>query len=122
MLPIKNLLIVLLGLIFTFQLKAADVLASDTSQSYSIELAQKDISRGNIKFLIWSGIASKHYEGDKPFEKKYNVNYYQFGCVLPLNISLAAYNKVVANYLDAKYGKAWRKDVRKDVILEDGRM
>ncbi|RZK01600.1 MAG: hypothetical protein EOO43_24240, partial [Flavobacterium sp.] len=110
----KNLILVFLSLFFANDLSATDTITSDTSKSFSIEMAQKDIIKGNVKFLIWSGIASRHYDGDKPFEKKYNIKYFQFGCVLPPNISIADYNKVVANYLDDKYGTAWRKEVRKE--------
>lgn len=115
----KTTIIILISFFFINDLKAADILTSDTSKSYSIKLAQSDIEKGNVKFLIMGGFASKHYEGDKPFEKKYKIKYYQFGCVLPESISIADYNKVVANYLDGKYGKGWRKEVRKDVVLED---
>lgn len=115
----KNIIFVLLSLFFANELSAADVTTSDTSKSYSIKLAQADISKGKIKFLVRGGFAPKHYEGEAVFEKKYKIKYYQFGCVSPESISIADYNKVVANYLDGKYGKRWRKEVRKDVVLED---
>lgn len=113
----KTTIILLLSFFFTNHLIAADILTSDTRKSYSINFAQADIKKGNVKFLIMGGFASKHYEGDKPFEKKYKIKYYQFGCVLPSNISIADYNKVVADYMDGKYGKAWRNEVRKDVVM-----
>jgi len=115
----KNIIFVLVSLFFANELSASDVTTSDTSKSYSIKLAQTDISKGKIKFLIRGGFAPKHYEGEAVFEKKYKIKYYQFGCVLPESISIADYNKVVANYLDGNYGKGWRKEVRKDVVLED---
>jgi len=117
----KNIIFVFLCLFFVIQSKGADAMLSDTSKSYSIKLAHTDISKGKIKLLIMGGFAPKHYEGEAVFEKKYKIKYYQFGCVLPESISIADYNKVVANYLDGKYGKGWRKEVRKDVVLEDVR-
>lgn len=117
----KNILFLIISLLFANQLKAEEALVSNTSKSYSIKLARTDISKGKIKFLIMGGFAPKHYQGEAVFEKKYKINYYQFGCVLPESISITDYNKVVASYLDGKYGKVWRKEVRKDVVLGDVR-
>ena len=117
----KNIFFLIISLLFANQLKADDLILTDTSKSYSIKLAQTDISKGKIKFLIMGGFAPKHYQGEAVFEKKYKIKYYQFGCVLPESISIADYNKVVASYLDGKYGKVWRKEVRKDVVLGDVR-
>ncbi|MDN3587605.1 hypothetical protein QWY86_13065 [Pedobacter aquatilis] len=117
----KAITIILLSFLFTNQLKAADVVNADTTISHSIKLAQSDIKKGNIKFLIMGGFAPKHYKGENLFAKKYGIKYYQYGCVLPASISIVHYNKVVANYMDGKYGKGWRKEVRNDVVMEDVR-
>ncbi|RYG08430.1 MAG: hypothetical protein EOO07_25655 [Chitinophagaceae bacterium] len=65
----KNIIFVLLSLFFANELSASDVTTSDTSKSYSIKLAQADIGKGKIKFLIMGGFAPKHYEG-KRFSKR----------------------------------------------------
>ena len=89
--------------------------AVDSTKIYSIKLASADLKKGAVKFLIRGGIVSTRVKGQEVFEKKYNIHYYDFGCVMPSNISIEDYNKIVANYMDRKYGKGWRKEVRKDI-------
>ena len=50
------------------------------------------------------------------FEKKYNIEYYDFGCTPPNEECVIQYNKTIFANLDKKYGRKWRKEVRKDVI------
>ena len=78
--------------------------------------ALKDISEGKIQFLLSGGIAPVIYSSDKEFTKKYNVSFYEYGCEAISNKSLKKYNTVVAKYLDKKYGKSWRDEVRNDLI------
>ena len=111
----KNILILLMSLVFAGKVKAA-VKVTDTTKIYSIKLAQKDLRKGNIKFLLQGGIVSTYKKGQEVFEKKYKIKYSDLGCVMPNNLSIADYNKTVALYMDKKFGLGWRVDVRKDVI------
>ena len=78
--------------------------------------AQKDIKSGKPMLLLSGGIAPVSSPRDDYFEKKYTVKYHDFGDT-PQNVKCsAAYNKVVIEFLDKKFGKSWRKDVRADVI------
>lgn len=91
--------------------------ADPANCSESKQMAIEDIKKGKINFLIQGGFAPVHYEGQEVFEKKYEVRYFQFGCVVPANICLDTYNREVAKHLDKQYGKIWRREVRKDVMF-----
>jgi len=97
------------------QLNANPKVLVDSAKVYSIKLANADLKRGSIKFLLRGGIVSTYVKGQEIFEKKYGIAYAEFGCVMPVNISINDYNKVVASFMDRKYGKDWRKEVRNDI-------
>ena len=81
----------------------------------SKEMALADLKKGQVKFLLQGGIAPVHVKGQEIFEKKYGLHFRDFGCVIPKGLCLDIYNREVGQYLDKKHGKAWRKEVRKDV-------
>lgn len=111
----KSLLILMLFCLAATYLSAKVVNPADTSKKYSIKLADTDLKNGSVKFLLRGGIVSTYVKGQEIFEKKYGIAYRDFGCVMPSNISIEDYNKVVASFMDKKYGQGWRKEVRKDV-------
>ncbi len=111
----KSLLVLLFTCFSAAYLSAKVVNPVDTSKQYSIKLANTDLKNGNVKFLLRGGIVSTYVKGQEIFEKKYGIAYRDFGCVMPLNISIEDYNKVVASYMDRKYGIGWRTEVRKDI-------
>jgi len=79
------------------------------------KVAEYEIKKGNPRLLILGGIAPVFYRGQEKFEKKYRVKYYDFGCDVPARECAVDYNKKIFEYLDRKYGKGWRKEVRNDV-------
>lgn len=80
------------------------------------EKAIEDIRSGKVNILKSSGIAPVYYKSDTKFAKKYNVNFVEYGCEAVAWESLYEYNKTVFEYLDKKYGKKWRKNIRKDIV------
>lgn len=111
----KYALIWLILCLMSVQLSAKPSLIADGIKTESIKQANADIKNGKLKFLIQGGIAATRVKGQELFEQKYGVVYYDFGCVGPSAIRIEDYNKVVASFMDKKYGKGWRKEVRKDV-------
>ncbi len=97
-----------------------------TNQSFDITLkprfklnrekALEDIKKGEVNILESSGIAPVFYKSDSKFAKKYNVNFVEYGCEAIAWESLYEYNRAVFEYLDHKYGKKWRKKIRKDIV------
>ena len=78
--------------------------------------ALADIKDRHPKLMLISGIAPVHIKGQENFEKKYKVKYHEFGCIAPIKTCVLMYNKVIFEYLDKKFGKKWRNDVRADVL------
>ncbi|KQR70236.1 hypothetical protein [Pedobacter sp. Leaf176] len=111
----KSILILLIALLAFNKIRASEVNYADTAKVYSRKLATADIKAGNLKFLLRGGIVSTYRKGQEVFEKKYRLKYSDFGCVMPSNISIDDYNRIVAGYLDKKFGLSWRNEVRKDV-------
>ena len=71
-----------------------------------------DIKKGTVSLYIIGGIVSALQKGDEGFAEKYGVNYHDFGCVVPGNLEYyELYNGFAFEYLDAKFGKKWRKEV-----------
>lgn len=87
-----------------------------TTKGEAVELAKKDIEKGKPFILLQSGISSIVFSTDSTFENKYNVYYYEQGCVGPDYELMKAYNFVIFDFLTNKYGKKWRREIRKDVI------
>ncbi|WP_343524922.1 hypothetical protein [Pedobacter sp.] len=111
----KHTLIWLILCLVSIQLNAKPGILDDSIKKESIKQANADIRKGQLKFLIHGGIASIHVKGQEIFERKYGLEYYDFGCIAPSDINIADYNKVIAAFMDRKYGKGWRKEVRKDI-------
>lgn len=82
----------------------------------SRDSALKDIEEGKAKLLLQSGIAPVVYTTDSAFQKKYNLSYYDYGCIGELRTCMQQYNLTIFTYLDKTYGRMWRKEARKDVI------
>ena len=80
------------------------------------EIAQRDIVKNKARLLLSGGIAPVIYSDQDKFEKKYGVKYFDYGCVTPSYECIEQYNKEIFKYLDNKFGKSWRREVRKDVI------
>jgi hypothetical protein len=111
----KSFLILLLVCFATLHLSAKVVKPIDSAKVHSIKLANANLKNGSVKFLIRGGIVITYVKGQEVFEKKYGIAYYSFGCVMPVNISINDYNKVVASFMDRRYGSDWRKEVRSDI-------
>jgi hypothetical protein len=80
------------------------------------EIAIRDIKKGNPRLLLVGSIAPVVYPDQHLFEKKYKVHYHDYGDIAPASECIVQYNKRIFTYLDKKYGRKWRKEVRKDVI------
>jgi len=78
------------------------------------KLAETDIKNEIIVLFLQSGEAPIIYYEDEIFKKKYNVFFYEQGCIG--SNCTKEYNKIIFNYLLNKYGKKWIKQIRKDVI------
>jgi hypothetical protein len=66
---------------------------------------------------VIGGIASVITKEDIEFAKKYNIQFYDFGCLAPVNISkYEQLNALVFEALDKIYGNKWQKEIRKGIL------
>lgn len=80
------------------------------------EDAIKDIEQHTMKLLLIGGDAPIVYTKDQKFSEKYKISFYDYGCLPDDYNCILSYNKAIFSYLDEKYGKGWRDEVRNDVI------
>lgn len=78
--------------------------------------AHEDIISGKPKLLLQGGISPIIYKGQEKFERKYKIKYSDFGCTGQPTGCSVEYNLTIFKYLDNKFGKGWRKEVRQDII------
>lgn len=97
---------------------ASDNSLAETTKTVTAEEQLKyDIKNQQVKLYILGGIVAHTYPGDDAFEQKYNISYYDFGCLAPTNMDFYSdYNILVLKYLTTKYARDWEKDVRKDIM------
>lgn len=80
------------------------------------DFAKETVAKGTVLLLLQGGTEPIVYDTDSLFEQKYGVLYFDLACTAPAKEITMAYNNVVFNHLSKKYGNAWKKEVRKDVI------
>lgn len=79
-------------------------------------LAERDIQAGTPFLILASGGAPVVITTDAAFERQFKVEYFEMGCTSPNLVSMRAYNARMFAYLQATYGKAWRRRIRSDVV------
>lgn len=66
---------------------------------------------------VLGGIASTYTKEDIEFEKKYDVKYYDFGCIAPTNFEeFELKNKKVFDSLSKEFGNNWQKEIKTSAI------
>lgn len=79
--------------------------------------AKHDIKKGKIQLLLVGGIVPIRFNNQNDFEKKYSIKYLDYGDQIPASLEcLALYNRTIFEYLDSRFGKSWRLEIRPDVI------
>ena len=110
-----NILFFFTFLSFTFaQNYSNEIEFLNTNEAFE-QLAKQDIQKGTTQLFYALGFNSTNDNKDISFEKKYNISYYNFGCIAPKSDFLIAYNKIIFNYLSSEFGKSWLKEIRKDI-------
>lgn len=84
---------------------------------YNKQKAISDIKNGIVFILLPGGIAAASaLPNDEAFERKYGVQFISQGCVRSSGDNQFAYNEEVFKYLDLKFDKEWRHEIRTDAI------
>lgn len=82
---------------------------------------ENDLKTNKIKLFLIGGIAPTHVQGQEQYEKKFNFQYYDYGCTPEAKECSKAYSAKAFKYLDQKFGRSWRKQVRQDVLYLRGK-
>ncbi len=83
---------------------------------FDAEKAETDWKNETPKLLLFGSIAPiANTKADERFERKYDIQYYDFGDSPPAMDCLKLYNERMFELMDEKYGQRWRKYVRTDV-------
>ena len=77
-------------------------------------IVNEDIKNESIFIFLNGGVAPIRFSTDEIFEKKYNVHFYEQGCVNSL--CAESYNMIIFDYLKNAYGKKWMKEIRDDAV------
>ncbi len=78
---------------------------------------QIEINTKTKTIYIIGGIASTITNEDIAFSKKYNIQYYDFGCVAPLDFDkYEKANAQVFENLTANFGKQWEKEIKSSAM------
>jgi len=92
------------------------IITTDCSGFNAVK-ALKDIKENKAHLLLYGSIAPVIRPSDKEFKDKFGVAYMIFGDDETVREECKkSYNQVVFDYLDIKFGKKWREEVRKDIV------
>lgn len=85
---------------------------------FDAETAKSEWENKSAKLYLIGSIAPiANSKKDKKFEKKYNIQYYDFGCTPDPLECIIEYNKEILILMESKYGDEWKKEIRKDVVI-----
>lgn len=87
---------------------------------FTADVAKLDIEQNEIKIIFlggYSGMPDFNNTNDSLFQKNYKVSFHSEGCMRSsCEEDLLMYNKTIFNYLDSKFDKDWRKEIRNGAI------
>ncbi|MGV3458888.1 MAG: hypothetical protein ACO1N9_00390 [Flavobacterium sp.] len=75
-----------------------------------------DAANNNVRLYILGGFVPAVTEADRKFEEKYSVRFHDFGCTPPPLDYYKEYNVLAFAYLKEKYGDAWEKEIKPNVL------
>lgn len=101
----KNLIYTLTILFIGLNVSAQEVI--------KVDLKTRDLPT----IYIVGGIASVITKEDLAFAKKYEIQFHDFGCIVPENIErFEKLNAQVFNQLNALFGNDWQKEIKKEIL------
>lgn len=80
------------------------------------EIAKNDIAKNKAKILLTGGVTPIFYATDNQFEERYQVAFHDYGDLAAKYECMKIYNFEIFQYLSEKYGKSWKKEIRKDTL------
>ena len=77
-------------------------------------IVEEDIKNERVFIFLNGGASPIRFSTDESFEKKYNIYFYEQGCINSL--CAESYNMIIFDYLKKAYGKKWMKEIRDDAV------
>jgi hypothetical protein len=77
-------------------------------------IVEEDIKNEYVFIFLNGGASPIRFSTDESFEKKYNIYFYEQGCINSL--CAESYNMIIFDYLKKAYGKKWTKEIRDDAV------
>ena len=98
-------------LFFTFQMQAQEKqLGPPSTKTLGVKYETRTL-------YIIGGIAATITEEDLAFAKKYNIQYYDFGCLAPINFQEYEANNIkLFEKMNAVFGKQWQKEIKSSAM------
>ena len=90
---------------------------------FGLNVSAQEITYVNSKtkdlptIYVIGGIASVITNEDLAFAKKYDIQFHDFGCIVPENIEkYEKLNDLVFDQLNKEFGTKWQKEIRKGIL------
>ena len=77
-------------------------------------IVNEDIKNQRVFIFLNGGASPIRFSTDDSFEKKYNIYFFEQGCINSL--CAESYNMIIFDYLKKTYGKKWMKEIRDDAV------
>jgi hypothetical protein len=78
---------------------------------------ESDLKRNSFTIYTLGGLKPYNHEIVQSFEKKFSVNYHDFGCLAESNMDFyEKYNLLVYEHLTKKWGAEWEKDIKDNAM------
>ena len=77
-------------------------------------IVEEDIKNERVFIFLNGGASPIRFSTDDSFEKKYNIYFFEQGCINSL--CAESYNMIIFDYLKKAYGKKWMKEIRDDAV------
>ncbi len=81
------------------------------------EVIVVEVNSSAKTLYLLGGIAASITKEDVEFAKKYNIQYHDFGCLPPVNLSdYEAINAKVFEMLNETFGTQWQAEIKKGIL------
>lgn len=81
-------------------------------KSFNRRKAIKDIKHGKAVLFVNTKASQSDQLANKKFKEKYGIGFEFNDFILPAEECLTIYNQTVFEYLDSKFGKQWRNEIK----------
>lgn len=104
----KNILFIL------FLISFSTIYAQEKKENEAIII---EVNTNTKTIYVLGGIASTITKEDLEFAKKYNIQFHDFGCLPPVNLSeYEQHNKNVFTFLNNQFGSQWQTEIKKGIL------